>query len=181
MSPDIKTDDWAVLKVMKASQSFQLLINEECLTQLAAKNNRLWYGERKAKIKVFRNEPRDNIQKEVDDTSGLLGDLLLSEKRSRVALDNLLVLLREGDIDIDIIQEPWTRDYKVMGLTTTEYETFYLNTEGKPRACLLISYIFKTLLIPSLCNGDLAVVKIVLSRPYQHQWNGSSNTRRRIE
>jgi len=39
---------------MKASQPFLLLINEECLTQIEAKEFRLWYGVRKAKIKVFR-------------------------------------------------------------------------------------------------------------------------------
>jgi len=58
----------------------------------------------------------------------------ISLKRSRVASDNLLVLLREEDIDIGIIQEPWMRDSRVMGLATTGYET-YLNTEGRPRAC----------------------------------------------
>jgi len=35
---------------------------------------------RKAKIKVFRNEPPDNILEDVDDTSGLLCDLILEEK-----------------------------------------------------------------------------------------------------
>jgi len=37
-------------------------------------------GSRKTMIKVFRNEPPDNILEEVDDTSGLLNDLLLEEK-----------------------------------------------------------------------------------------------------
>jgi len=79
----VKTDDWVVLKaeqIMKSNQPFLLLINEECLTQLEENDHRLWYGVRKAKIKVFRNEPPDNTLEEVDDTSGLLNDLLLEEK-----------------------------------------------------------------------------------------------------
>jgi len=83
MSLDINTDDWVVLKAeqeMKVSQPFLLLINEECLAQLEAKESRLWYGVRRAKIKVFKNEPPDNILEEVDDTSGFLCDLILEEK-----------------------------------------------------------------------------------------------------
>jgi len=38
--------------------------------------------------------------------------------RSRTASDNLLVLLREEDIDVGIIQEPWTLELTVMGLNT---------------------------------------------------------------
>lgn len=83
VNPDIKTNDWVVLKAeqeMKAIQPFLLLINEECLAQLEAKDFRSWYGVRKAKIKVIKNEPLDNILEEVDDTSGLLCDLILEEE-----------------------------------------------------------------------------------------------------
>jgi len=83
MNPDFKTDDWAVFKAkqtMKANEPFLLLINAECLAQLEVKNNRLWYGVQKAKIKVFSNEPPDNILEEGNDASGLLSDLPLAEK-----------------------------------------------------------------------------------------------------
>jgi len=83
MNPDIKTEDWVVLKAeheIKASQPFLLHINDECLAQLEAKECRHWYGVRKAKINVFKNEPPDNILEEVNDTSWLLCDLILEEK-----------------------------------------------------------------------------------------------------
>jgi len=82
MNPDVKTDDWFVLKAeheMKASQPFLLLINEESLAQLEVKEFRLWFGVRKAKIKFFCNEPPENILDEVDDTNGLFCDLTSGE------------------------------------------------------------------------------------------------------
>jgi len=59
-------------------------------------------------------------------------------KRSRVALDNLVVLLREEDIDIGIIQEPWTRDMTVLNLSAHGYDIIYKSSKGRPRTCIII-------------------------------------------
>lgn len=130
---------------------------------------------RKAKIIVFKNEPPNKILEDVDDTSGLLCDLVLEEKdetepgtnpekyttnimpnvvkinlkRSRVASDNLLVFLREEDIDVGIIQEPWTRKSTVMGQHTLEYNTLYTNSTRRPRACIIIKKHLKAHYFPA--------------------------------
>jgi len=129
MNPDVKTDDWVVLKAkqdMKASQPFLLLINEECLAQLEAQEFRLWYGVRKAKIKFFLNEPPDNFwrRRMMPRPASILPNVVqINLKRRRVASDNLLVIPREEDIDVGIIQEAWTSDSTVMGLNTLHGST----------------------------------------------------------
>nr|XP_041631133.1 uncharacterized protein LOC121502195 [Drosophila kikkawai] len=49
-------------------------------------------------------------------------------KRSSHASANLGVLLREKDIDIGLIQEPWTRDGRISGMAIKGYTTLYTNS-----------------------------------------------------
>ncbi|XP_037930861.1 uncharacterized protein LOC119677158 [Teleopsis dalmanni] len=82
-NPEIQMEDWSVLKTeepQKHSQSYLLLINEECLPVIEANDCKLRYGIRKAKIKIFKNAPPDNILDEVEGTSKLLDDLIIDNK-----------------------------------------------------------------------------------------------------
>ncbi|XP_037939251.1 uncharacterized protein LOC119672301 [Teleopsis dalmanni] len=82
-NPEIQMEDWSVLKTeepQKHSQSYLLLINEECLPVIEANDCKLRYGIRKAKIKIFKNAPPDNILDEVEGTSKLLDDLIINKK-----------------------------------------------------------------------------------------------------
>ncbi|XP_037944397.1 uncharacterized protein LOC119677197 [Teleopsis dalmanni] len=82
-NPEILMEDWSVLKTeepQKHSQSYLLLINEECLPVIEANDCKLRYGIRKAKIKIFKNAPPDNILDEVEGTSKLLDDLIIDSK-----------------------------------------------------------------------------------------------------
>nr|XP_041632598.1 uncharacterized protein LOC121502834 [Drosophila kikkawai] len=49
-------------------------------------------------------------------------------KRSSHASANLGVLLREKDIDIGLIQEPWTRDGQISGMAIKGYTTLFTNS-----------------------------------------------------
>jgi len=53
---------------------------------------------------------------------------------------------------------------EVLGLSTQGNDIMYKNSEGRSRACIIIKKQYKALLIPSLSNEDLAVVKIDLAR-----------------
>jgi len=66
------------------------------LVECVAKISEVWNGlkiklVRKAKIKVFRNVPSDNILEKVDDTSGLLCDLILEEKDDEALQGRLII------------------------------------------------------------------------------------------
>nr|XP_041632410.1 uncharacterized protein LOC121502767 [Drosophila kikkawai] len=78
-------------------------------------------------------------------------------KRSSHASANLGVLLREKDIDIGLIQEPWTRDGRISGMAIKGYTTLYSNSTGRPRAGIIIKNNVNALLYPNLSNLDLAV------------------------
>lgn len=57
-NPAVPMNDWAVIKTeepQKNSNSFLLLINEESLEMLEKNDNRLRFGIRYAKLKIFRN------------------------------------------------------------------------------------------------------------------------------
>ncbi|KAH8285945.1 hypothetical protein KR054_002944, partial [Drosophila jambulina] len=80
-------------------------------------------------------------------------------KRSSHASANLGVLLREKDIDIGLIQEPWTRDGQISGMAIKGYTTLYTNSTGRPRAGIIIKNNLNALLYPNLSNLDLAVAR----------------------
>lgn len=82
-------------------------------------------------------------------------------KHSINATDNIIIFLGKNNIDIALIQEPWIRDNKVMGLDNPSFVLFYLySTDVKPRSCILVKKHLSAFLIPNLCDGDTTVVII---------------------
>ncbi|KAH8373598.1 hypothetical protein KR200_008262, partial [Drosophila serrata] len=82
-------------------------------------------------------------------------------KRSSHASANLTILLGERDIDIGLIQEPWTRDGQVAGLRIQGYTLLCTNSDGRSRACIVIKNHFNAFLCPNLSTPDLAVARFV--------------------
>nr|XP_041630358.1 uncharacterized protein LOC121501894 [Drosophila kikkawai] len=82
MNKGVDMEDWAILKAereMKTSQPYLFLINQRCLEQLKAADNKVRYGIRKAKVKVFLDEPDDILEDEVEDANKLLDDLAIDD------------------------------------------------------------------------------------------------------
>nr|XP_041633526.1 uncharacterized protein LOC121503289 [Drosophila kikkawai] len=82
MNKGVDMEDWAILKAekeMKSSQPYLFLINQRCLEQLTAADNKVRYGIRKAKVKVFLDEPDDILEDEVEDANKLLDDLAIDD------------------------------------------------------------------------------------------------------
>lgn len=74
-NPAIPMEDWVVVKAeepQKFSQSYLLVINEECLEPLSKVDNKLRFGIRQAKLKIFQAGSKVD---EVDEASGLLEDM----------------------------------------------------------------------------------------------------------
>ncbi|XP_070144865.1 uncharacterized protein [Drosophila kikkawai] len=82
MNKGVDMEDWAILRAereMKSSQPYLFLINQRCLEQLKAADNKVRYGIRKAKVKVFLDEPDDILEDEVEDANKLLDDLAIDD------------------------------------------------------------------------------------------------------
>lgn len=54
-----------------------------------------------------------------------------------MATSNLKEVLMKGSADVALIQEPWTKENKVIGLSATEFQVFYNTGEGRPRSCIV--------------------------------------------
>lgn len=77
LNPSIPMSDWSVLKAeapQKNSTSFLLTINEESIEPLSKLDNKLRFGLRQAKLKIFKAGTKIDA---VDETSGLLDDMSL--------------------------------------------------------------------------------------------------------
>lgn len=76
-NPKIPMDNWSVIKKelpLKNSQSFLLMINEECIEPLASVEYKLNFGIRLAKVKIFgATTPIDAVV----ETEGLMDDMSL--------------------------------------------------------------------------------------------------------
>nr|XP_041632326.1 uncharacterized protein LOC121502694 [Drosophila kikkawai] len=82
MNKGVDMEDWAIPKAereMKSSQPYLFLINQRCLEQLKAAENKFRYGIRKAKVKVFLDEPDDILEDKVEDANKLLDDLAIDD------------------------------------------------------------------------------------------------------
>lgn len=84
-------------------------------------------------------------------------------KHSRIASDNLRILLAEEDIDLGIIQEPYVRDNVVIGLHGNGYKTLYIKDNGKPRSCLIAKNNLNIFLCPQLSTADFTVARLELT------------------
>ncbi|XP_053956351.1 uncharacterized protein LOC128871310 [Anastrepha ludens] len=62
-NPAVPMDDWAIVKAekpQKSSMSFVLQINDECLPILKQQDNKMRFGLRKAKLKIFKADSNEN-------------------------------------------------------------------------------------------------------------------------
>ncbi|XP_054734788.1 uncharacterized protein LOC129242255 [Anastrepha obliqua] len=62
-NPAVPMDDWAIVKAekpQKSSMSFVLQINDECLPILKQQDNKMRFGLRKAKLKIFKADSNAN-------------------------------------------------------------------------------------------------------------------------
>lgn len=81
-------------------------------------------------------------------------------RHSRLASDNLNVLLSEEDIDVGLIQEPWVYEGAIKGLDGPSHQIFYKKTNGKPRSCIIIKSHIKAFLCSNLSSPDVTVVSM---------------------
>ncbi|XP_041632433.1 uncharacterized protein [Drosophila kikkawai] len=82
MNKKVDMKDWAILKAegeKKSSQPYLFLINQRCLEQPKAADNKVRYGIRKANVKIFLDEPDDILEDEVEDPNKLLDDLAIDD------------------------------------------------------------------------------------------------------
>ncbi|XP_041633331.1 uncharacterized protein [Drosophila kikkawai] len=87
MNKGVDMEDWAILKAereMKSSQPYLFLINQRCLEQLKAADIKVRYGIRKAKVKVFLDEPDDILKDEVEDANKLMDDLAIDDSTPNI-------------------------------------------------------------------------------------------------
>ncbi|XP_055388402.1 uncharacterized protein LOC129616949 [Condylostylus longicornis] len=80
-NPEVPMDDWQIIKKeepQKNSESFLLLINEESLQPLDRRDNRLRFGIRHAKLKIFRSaDPEGDA---IEEASQLFGQMEVADK-----------------------------------------------------------------------------------------------------
>lgn len=79
---------------------------------------------------------------------------------SKVASDNLKLLLMEGQLDLALIQEPWILNNRVMGLGSTNYNVYYSDVAGKVRTCIVAKKGLHILMQSHFSSGDLTVVEV---------------------
>lgn len=87
----------------------------------------------------------------------------LNLHHSRDASHLLNKRLAGGEFDIVLIQEPWIRDSKVMGLSVKGYNIFYDTFSDKPRACIISSSRLNVLNLVNFLDGDFVAVKVIYS------------------
>lgn len=98
--------------------------------------------------------------KNTGDYSPKLRYVQINLKHSIEASDNLIFFMITNNIDIAFVQEPWTSDTKVKGLTHQNYKTLFKETESRPRACLIASNHLKIHLMPNFSDADTTVAKV---------------------
>jgi ribonuclease HI len=79
---------------------------------------------------------------------------------SKCASDNLIIFLQKNNIDIGLIQEPWVRNSKVMGLNNKSFNLFYSQSTGKCRSCILVKKHINAYLLSNLSTPDLTAIKV---------------------
>lgn len=73
------------------------------------------------------------------------------QHRSRVATAALCQKVLSDDIEVALIQEPWTSGVRVMGNSTAKYKMIYDTGFNNPWACIYGSRKVEALLITNLC------------------------------
>ncbi|KAG5865361.1 hypothetical protein JTB14_017561 [Gonioctena quinquepunctata] len=92
-------------------------------------------------------------------SSGPLRLLLANIQYGRASTALLCRRLRELDINISLIQEPWAYQGEIRGIGIAGGSLFYCTSGARPRACIHAKNVDATLL-PGFCHRDLVAVKI---------------------
>ncbi len=79
--------------------------------------------------------------------------------RSETATIALMDLIRKGKIHIALIQEPWTTNHRVNGLSHINYQLFYAQSGRRPRTCMLCHKNLSFFFSPELSTPDATVVR----------------------
>lgn len=67
----------------------------------------------------------------------------------------------EKEILVALIQEPWIRDGKIMGLNHRDFLLFYKETDGgRPRSCILIHKTINAFMLSNYSDADNTVVRM---------------------
>lgn len=82
-------------------------------------------------------------------------------KHSKTATANLQVFIIKNDIKVCLIQEPWVRGGKVMGLSHKDYIVYYkaLGESGEPRSCILMHKSIKAFLLGNFSDVEITAVR----------------------
>nr|XP_015922911.2 uncharacterized protein LOC107451358 [Parasteatoda tepidariorum] len=68
--------------------------------------------------------------------------------------------LNDGELDIALIQEPWTRKGRIMGLNVKGFNIFYDTRCDLPRTCIVARSNLNALNLVNFLNRDLVAVKL---------------------
>lgn len=81
---------------------------------------------------------------------------------SRSASENLLIFMKQNNIDISFIQEPWIHRGRVKGLNDKEFTLFYkvLNEDSRPRSAILVNKNIKCFLLTDYSDEDTTAIRI---------------------
>lgn len=70
-----------------------------------------------------------------------------------------------GQVDIALVQEPWTRNGNIMGLGAKGYNIIYDRKCDRPRACILVSTKLNVINLVDYLTGDCVAIKVIYKCP----------------
>lgn len=77
-----------------------------------------------------------------------------------VATTNLLLHLNRHKIDVALIQEPWVKGDRIMGLEDKSFNLIHIGNINKPRTCILARKNIKCFILRQFCCRDVITMKM---------------------
>jgi hypothetical protein len=62
--------------------------------------------------------------------------------------------------DIALVQEPWTNNDKIRGLSLQGYDTFSYSGNNRPRACVVVRCGLNAIMLPEYSGKDWVTIKV---------------------
>lgn len=84
-------------------------------------------------------------------------------KKKKAASANLLIYLNANNFDVALIQEPWVNKGKIKGLSSKDFDLFYLASNSmdyRPRSCILVRKSINAFLFPNFSDEDTTTISI---------------------
>lgn len=83
-------------------------------------------------------------------------------KHSISATENLLIYMKDNNIDISLIQEPWVNGECIRGLNTHEFNLLYRVPEKgiRPRSCILVRRSLTAFLLTNYSDEDTTTIQL---------------------